>query len=290
MTKMQKQGAGFAALLIVSVVLGWNPLCRTLALSWRNDEYTYILLLLPFSIAVSLAGQSSSRFEWKWDPAAGVPVCVTAAALWAAGHLASAHLTSDLRLSTDMLALVLSWLGCFVLCFGREAARSKLFSLLLLFGMVPLPDFAMERIVAWLQKGSAWSAHALFVAFGVPVIRHGVLLSIPNLTIQVAEECSSIRSSSMLLVTAMISAKVLVRSPWRRLMIILLAVPLSVAKNGLRIFVIAMLGTRVDPGYLTGKLHRQGGILFFIIALAGIFAAITIARKREACISPNLRP
>jgi exosortase/archaeosortase family protein len=63
--------------------------------------------------------------------------------------------------------------------------------------------------------------------------------------------------------------------------VIILAVPLSVAKNGLRIFTIAMLGTRVDPGYLTGRLHHQGGIVFFAIILVAVFALIWILRKGE---------
>jgi exosortase len=180
-----------------------------------------------------------------------------------------------------MFAIVLSGVGSFVLCFGHEAARRVLFSLLLLFGLVPLPVVAMSYIVALLQEGSAWCAHALFAAFGVPVVQHGVVLAIPNLTIQIAQECSSIRSSSLLLVTAIISAKVLLRSPWHRILIIALAVLLSVVKNGLRIFTIAILGTKVDPAYLTGNFHRQGGIIFFIGALLGIFIAISVVRRHE---------
>jgi exosortase/archaeosortase family protein len=85
----------------------------------------------------------------------------------------------------------------------------------------------------------------------------------------------------MLLVTTMVLAQLLLRSPWRKALVIGLAVPLSVAKNGLRIFTIAMLGTRVDPGYLTGKLHHQGGIVFFGIALIAVFALLWIFRRGE---------
>jgi exosortase len=180
-----------------------------------------------------------------------------------------------------MLALVLSWVGIFVLCFGRESLRTALFPVLFLFGLVPLPQRALDLIIAQLQQGSAWSAHLLFAAFGVPVVQHGVLVTIPGLTVQVAQECSSIRSSSMLLVTTAVLAQVLLRSPWWKALIITLAVPLSIAKNGLRIFTIAMLGTRADPAYLTGKLHHEGGILFFLIALIGIFALLAICQRAE---------
>jgi exosortase/archaeosortase family protein len=117
-------------------------------------------------------------------------------------------------------------------------------------------------------------------------MQDGVLLTIPGLTLQVAQECSSIRSSSMLLVTTMVLAQLLLRSPWRKALVIALAVPLSVTKNGLRIFTIAMLGTRVDPAYLTGRLHHQGGIVFFAIILLLTFAVLWILRKGEG-LSPE---
>jgi exosortase/archaeosortase family protein len=64
-------------------------------------------------------------------------------------------------------------------------------------------------------------------------------------------------------------------------LLICLAVPLSVAKNGLRVFSIAMLATRVDPGYMTGRFHHQGGIIFFAIALIAIFMLLWILRRGE---------
>ena len=64
-------------------------------------------------------------------------------------------------------------------------------------------------------------------------------------------------------------------------MVIALAIPLSIVKNGLRIFVLAMLATHVDRTFLTGRLHHQGGIIYFLIALAVIFLLIWIARRGE---------
>jgi exosortase len=281
MIKSQKQYAVFAGLFSASCLIGLIPLFKTFALSWINDEFTYILIIFPFSIALLLLERNAAEVSYEWDIRNGVPLLLAAAALAVTASLLSSRLTGGLWLALEMLAIVLSWVGSFVLCFGHVAAHRVLFSLLFLFGLVPPPDAAMNYIVALLQEGSAWSAHALFALFGVPVVQQGVLLTIPNLTVEVAQECSSIRSSSLLIVTAIISAKVLLRSPWHQTLIIALAIPLSVAKNGLRIFSIAMLGTQVDPAYLTGRLHRQGGVLFFAVALAGVFAAIMVARRQE---------
>jgi exosortase/archaeosortase family protein len=72
------------------------------------------------------------------------------------------------------------------------------------------------------------------------------------------------------------------RKKWRNVVLILMAIPFSIAKNGLRIFVIAELGTHGDPGFLDGRLHHHGGIVFRVIALGAIVVFLTILHRGEA--------
>jgi exosortase len=281
MTELSQHRAGLAILWAVSLLFGWRVLVDTFALSLRDDEYTYILLILPVSAILVFLERRSLWKIMTLNIRTGPALLAIAALITCFAWGWSASLAPDAQRSMRMLALVLWWIGAFVLCYGSEVARSVLFPLLFLFGLVPLPQPVLNVIVALLQYWSAWAAYVFFAVFGVPVVRDGVVLAIPGLTVQVAEECSSIRSSSMLLVTTMVLSQLLLRSPWRRALVIGLAIPLSVAKNGLRIFTIAMLGTRVDPGYLTGELHRQGGIIFFGIALVVILALLWIVRKGD---------
>ena len=281
MIKLSRHQLSSLLLLAVSLLVGWRPLVATFALALRNDEYTYLLLILPVSVALISLEWQSVRSMVVTDVRAGSTLLATAVLAAGIVRVSSASLPSDAQLSVRMFALVLSWSGVFVLCFGLRVSRSVLFPLCFLFGLVPLPQAALGEIVSLLQRGSALAAHALFAAVGVPVAQDGILLTIPGLTVEVAQECSSIRSSSMLLVTTMVLAQLLLRSPWRKAVVIVIAVPLSVAKNGLRIFTIAMLSTRVDPGYLSGRLHRNGGIIFFGIALAVIFSLVWILRRAE---------
>lgn len=278
---LQKHQASFLALLAISLLVGWRPLIETIALSRQNDEYTHILLILPISGVLVLVDRPLWQAESVWDFLRGSALLLTAVTIVCSTRFWPSSLTSDMHLAIRMSALVLSWIGMFVLCFGPKASRSLIFPLLFLFGLVPFPRVALGLVITLLQEGSAWSAHAFFAAFGVPVLQQGVLLAIPGLTLQIAQECSSIRSSSMLMVTSMVMAQVLLKSPWRKALVIGLAIPLSMVKNGLRIFTIAMLGTRVDPGFLTGELHHQGGILFLTIALFGVFLLLWILRRGE---------
>jgi exosortase len=190
-------------------------------------------------------------------------------------------LRNDEQLALNMLALVVWWIGAFIVSFGHRAFRRALFPLCFLFWLVPIPDFIVNPIVRLLQEGSVAFARVFFAIAGVPVACEGTLITIPRLTVEVAPECSSIRSSLMLIVTTMVLAQMLLRSAWRKALVIALAIPLSVAKNGLRIFVLAMLATRVDRSFITGRLHHQGGIIYFLIALAVILLLIWILRQSE---------
>jgi exosortase len=156
-----------------------------------------------------------------------------------------------------------------------------MFPLCFLFLMVPIPASSLRWIVEFLQQQSALAARLMFRAVGVPVTQDGIMLSIPGLDIEVARECSSIRSSLMLIVTTMVLAHLFLRSWWRKALLIAAAIPLSVAKNGLRIFTIAELGTRIDPGLLNGKLHHNGGILFFGLSVLAVGAVLWVLRRTE---------
>jgi exosortase/archaeosortase family protein len=96
----------------------------------------------------------------------------------------------------------------------------------------------------------------------------------------------------MLVVTTMVLAHLFLRSGWRKALLALAAIPLSVAKNGLRIFTIAELGTRIDPGFLNGKLHHNGGILFFGLSVVAVGVLLWILRRTEEDRSENqkIRP
>ncbi len=281
MTRLGKHRSVFLVLWATSLLIWRYPLFDTFSLSIANDEYTHILLILPVSAVLLFFRRESwwEAAEWNLRLASVVLLCAMGVTIYR--MFTTGTLSSDTQLAFSMFALVLLWIGIFALCFGAKASKSVLFSLLFLFGLVPLPKNVLNCIIALLQLGSAWSAHVLFALFAVPVVQEGNFLTIPGLTVQVAAECSSIRSSSMLLVTTIVLVQVLLKSFWRKALVIGLAIPISVVKNGLRIFTIAMLGTRVDPAYLTGRLHHQGGIFFFAVALIGIFSLLWICRRAE---------
>lgn len=282
---------GFAVLTAASLLFWWRHLANTLGLALANEAYTHILLILPLSatlIYLDSKDRHSKNMNSKALRIDPPPSSRIGAALLALALLIGCYAKwgmsatlDDVRLGLGMFALVTWWIGSVVFCFGLRAFQSFLFPLCFLFLLVPVPAVVLSAIVGWLQHGSAWMAALLFRAVGEPVQRDGIFLSLTGLDIEVAKECSSIRSSILLVITTMVLAHLFLRSWWRNLVLVLIAIPLSIAKNGLRIFVIAELGTRVDPGFLDGRLHHHGGIVFLAIALGAIVMLLAILHRGE---------
>ena len=271
----------FAFLCALSIAFWLHPLVGTFRLALANDAYTHILLILPLSAALIHLDAKALRIDSQPSPRMGAALLALALLTGGYSRWGMAAAPDDVRLSLGMLALVIWWIASVLLCFGTRTFSSFLFPFCFLFLMVPIPEFALSGIVRFLQYQSAFAARIMFRVVGVPVTQDGIMLSIPNLDIEVARECSSIRSSLMLVVTTLVLADLFLRSWWRKVLLVAAAIPLSVAKNGLRIFTIVELGTRVDPGFLNGKLHHHGGIVFFGVSVVAVSALLWVLHRTE---------
>jgi exosortase len=116
---------------------------------------------------------------------------------------------------------------------------------------------------------------------GVPVFRDGFLFTLPGLTVEVAEQCSGIRSGISLFLVGILAGHIFLKSGWRKLALAAAVVPITIAKNGLRIVTISLLGAYVDRQVLSGPLHQAGGIPFFGVALVLLAVVLWALRRGE---------
>ena len=137
-------------------------------------------------------------------PVQSLPLLIVGIALFFFAQMRVYTLNSNDRLSVVVLAIVLVWMAGFVFCYGKQSFRAALFPLLFLLFMVPIPTAALDNIVLALQKGSAVMTYALFRLVGVPVLWQHFKFLLPGVEIEIAAECSGIRSSSALFITSML--------------------------------------------------------------------------------------
>jgi exosortase len=270
----------FVLIVLGSIAVFWRSLVFLFSTALSNDEYTHTLLILPLVVALLYSERSEVFRRTQYSLLAGflLPLIV-GMFVWLVRHPLSLSPSDTLSLQ---IAFFASWLVMsFVFCFGTGASRAAAFPLSFLLLIIPIPDVVLERIIWLLQKCSTDVTYLLMKAANIPVVRREFILSLPGVDIEVARECSSIRSSLLLLVLTMMLAHLFFRPTWRQVLLVLLVFPISVAKNSLRIFTIATLGVYVDPSFFTGKLHRHGGILFFLLAVATVTLIVWWLRKSE---------
>ena len=276
--------AAFLLLVILAAVWSWQPLTTVIGRSLNRAEYEHYshIILLPFLTACLLyLNRRAILDRVHFGIREGIlPVAAGAAAIWLAG--APAVTEPEGRLSMAMLGLVTLWASGFGLCYGVRALRVAAFPFLLLLFMVPLPPAALTGVVRFLQRGSTDVSELLFVSIGMPIFRDGFFFTLPGLTIQVAEECSGIRSSLALLISGLVMAYLFLRSTWTRAAFVLVIIPLAIVKNAARIVVLSWLAIHVDPSFITGSaVHRNGGIPVFLASLAVLGGLAWLLRRCE---------
>lgn len=265
---------------LASIALFWAPLHQLVSLSLDDRRYSH-LILIPVIAAFFLYRERHAIFSRIAFHSAALPFLVAALAIYALLALRILHPSADYALSALMLAVVLVWITLFAVFYGAPAFKAALFPLLFLLLLVPVPFNLMDKIIATLQWGSSEATYVLFKLVGVPVFKDGVRFELPVVGIEVAKECSSIHSAWALFITALLLAHLFLRSIWTKTCLCILAIPVAMFTNAIRIVTIWFLGTKVDIGFLEGNLHRNGGILFSLISLSVLLLFLALFRKLD---------
>ena len=258
----------FTALCAAGVAFFWTPLYHLAVLSIDDPLYSYIILIPLFSIAIILLKRKDVFSKVKFAPAIGAAAVLTGLALLLVGTALKPDLGGNDFLSLSTCGFVIWTIGVFIGLYGKQAFQKAMFPLLFLFFLVPVPSVVLDRCVRFLQLMTADAVDGIFGLIGLTYLRTGMVFQLPNVAIEVAEQCSGIRSSMSLVVATTAAGYVFLETGWRRLIVVLAIIPITIFKNALRIATLTLMAAYVDPAWLTDSwLHRAGGKPFFFIAL-----------------------
>jgi exosortase len=260
----------FLSILVAIFLLCWRTIGVVVKLSLSDDRYSYIVLIPIISGGIMFWKRATIFRNPRVGLGWGVPALLVGLVLFVA---------SGASVGVAVLAIVLMTAGAFLLCFGAQCAREALFPLMFLLLIIPVPASVLAAAVTGLQEGSAQTTAVLFHILGVPVVRHGMRFSLPGVDIEVAEQCSGIRSCTSLFIAGLLASYLLLHAAGTRILFSLLTIPIAIFKNGVRIVTLSWLGVYVDQGFLHGKLHQYGGLPVSVLAL-GILAPVVLALRR----------
>jgi exosortase len=286
-----RRHAIFVAFIVVSSLAFYKTLSAVIRYSLASSDSGSHIVLVPIIFFFLLYLERKRIFSiTRPSIVPGASLALLAIFLYWLANRSSFPLEVNWQLSLETLCVVLIWIAGFLLCYGFAALRAAAFPLLFLLLMVPLPDVILDRAIYALQSGSTEISYLIFQLVGTPVSRHGFLLSVPGVTIEVAKECSSIRSSIALFITCLLAAHLYLRTAWKKFVFVVLGLLLSVVKNGIRITTLTLLSIYVNPGFLSGRLHRQGGFVFFLIALLILLPVFLWMEKTDKLRKPGSSP
>jgi exosortase C (VPDSG-CTERM-specific) len=269
-------GVGFG-LLTLSFV---QPLARLLGIALQNDLHSYIPLV-PAISGYLLYTRPIREIAYRSSIGPAIMMAaIGIAALGAAIGFGKGVSEPD-NLSLMMLAYVCFNVGSGFLFLGSEWMRAAAFPVAFLTFMVPLPEAAATRLELALVAASADAAALFFRWTGTPMFREGVFLSLPGITLHVAQECSGIRSTVVLFITSVLAANLFLRSAWRRFALVAFVIPLAIVRNGFRILVIGLLCVHIGPHMRDSFIHHRGGPIFFVLSLVPLSVLLFWLRRHD---------
>ena len=278
---VRKRLISYGLWLVLSVAIFWKPCTALVHFSLANDNASHVVLVPLISAGLiymkrrQIFRRVSSDFSW----ASGF-FTISFVSYISALRSPAAWTQAD-RLAGYTLALVFFWIAGFAFLFGSAALKNARFPLLFLFLTVPLPDVLLNRAIYLLQKGSADIAGMTFDLLSVPALREGFVFHLAHFNIEVAKECSGIRSSVALLIFALVVGHLLLHTLWRQAVLVIVGLLIMVVKNGVRIATLTILGQYVDPGFLYGRLHHEGGVVFFLLGLVLLLPVLWLLKRGE---------
>ena len=122
---------------------------------------------------------------------------------------------------------------------------------------------------------------ALLKMRSIPVLLTGNVIRLPGQELFVTEACSGLRSLTALLSMAVLVSAMVLDNPFSRLLLVLVAIPIAIVVNGVRVFLTGFLVFFVSPDLGKGFMHLTEGWLLFLVSLASLAAFAWIIRCVE---------
>jgi exosortase len=265
-----------ALVCLAAVVWLYSDVLSSLVRQWASDDnYSHGFFIIPLALYCGWERRDLLRRTASQPHGAGLVLILFSLFLFAAGTLAA-------ELFLTRISLVTMVAGTILFVWGPTHLRHLAFPLALLPLMVPLPALVFNQIAFPLQLLASRVGETVMSAAGIPVLREGNVLELPNITLAVAEACSGIRSLISLITLAIVLAYFAERRPGARAVIVLSSVPIAILANAFRVAGTGFTSHWFGPRLAEGFFHGFSGWLVFVVAFAGLVTTQQLVRRIPA--------
>lgn len=167
--------------------------------------------------------------------------------------------------------LSLWWLAVLAMwaCRGWGGLRRTWFAWLFCLFAMPLPFSVVLALTAPLKEAVSAVATLVLSAVGYPVGRSGVVITVGQYQLLVAEACAGLHSMFILEAMGLLYSHLAQHASWwRNGLLAALAVPVSFVANVVRVMVLVVVTHHFGDAAGQGFVHNFAGLVLFAVALA----------------------
>lgn len=263
------------------VVITW-PVWQWLWFEWMSNEYySHGLLILPVSLFLAVQrfrNDATLTYTPGQTSLAGVVLFGATLAFYVVSLQQRAYYLAAFAMVGMLAGLVWAVAGMTVL-------RRLAFPIGYLVLMVPLP--LLDRITLPLALFTGFCSGSLVQFLGLPVAINGNAIALPNTDLVIGAQCSGVNSLVTLVALLVLVAYLLDGPVWSRIVLVLLAIPLALMGNILRVATLLFVARAWGADAAFAFYHDYSGILFFVAVLALILPltrALQFGRLRAEVI------
>ena len=289
-TSLTHTDSNFRNPLMISVVLAslilllFAPVLYELVIFWwGSEEYNYGLLVPPIAIYILYQQKSelleSSNGGSKW----AIAGLITALLFYLAAIVADIE-------SVKRYAFILTLASLALTIGGWPLLKRSRFALLLLLFALPLPYLLGSMLTTKMQLLSSDIGVMLIRIMGLPVFQDGNVINMSGFQMLVAEACSGLRYLYPLMAIALIIAYFYRGRFISKVLIFLLAIPITIGMNSLRIAITGVLIKHFGKAAAEGFLHDfEGWIVFFVAFVLLLLSVWLVHLISQALRKTNVR-
>ena len=239
---------------------------------WDSPEYSHAYLI-PF-ISLFIIWQNHSEFiKYKFSGSwLGVLILLVGLFLLLLGEMSTLYIIIKYSLLVVIFGLVLSLTGV-------KRFHYFLFPIFLLFFTIPLPNFIYNNLSAYLQLISSSIGVEVIRLFGISVFLEGNVIDLGNYKLQVVEACNGLRYLFPLVTLGVIAAYFYNDSFWKKCIVVISTLPITILMNSIRIGVIGILVEHWGIAMAEGFLHDFEGWIIFMVCFSILLIEMWLLTK-----------
>lgn len=204
----------------------------------------------------------------------GGAVLIGSLLLYVVGLIGGIKVISRLCFVSTLIGLI--WFN-----FGSQFFRKIAFPLCFLFFMVPIPVAIIGLISFPLQLNVTNISYTIISSLGIAVLQEGNILHFVNTSLEVAEACSGIRSLVAYIMLGYLFAYLSSLSYTCKMLLFLIAIPLSIIVNVVRVTVTGLMAHFFGGHIARGFLHEFSGLLVFALGFI-IYGVVFLLLEKRA--------